>query len=455
MDLYSNNSELRSKLEELGGNATDAYSIDYSKYERINIKRGLRNYDGTGVLVGVTGVGSVQGYSIIDGERYPIPGKLYYRGISSTDIVESHLQSGTFGYEEVIFLLLMGHLPTQEEFDNFKNLLTEARSLPSGFNEDVIFKAPAYNIMNMLSRGIMGLYSYDPDPDSTSLNNMMRQSIEIIAKMPLIVANSYAVTRHYLKGRSLHIHNPKPELSISENFLRMARSHKTYTEEEARVLDMMLMLHADHGGGNNSTFTCRTVSSTGTDTYSAISAAIGSLKGPLHGGANARVMDMFEHIKNDVTNYSDETELRRYLSEMLNGEHGDRSGKIYGLGHAVYTMSDPRAVMIKKYARTLAEENDRLNELELMERVERIGIELIMEKKDLSMPMCANVDMYSGLVYNMLGIPVELYTPLFAIARSAGWCAHRMEEAMTGNRIMRPAYRSSTPKQEFTPIEER
>ena len=455
MDMYSSDIDLSENLEKLNADIKRAYTIDESQYAHVDVKRGLRNSDGTGVIIGVTGVGSVQGYSVIDGERVPMPGKLYYRGINSTDIVEAHLKAGTFGYEEVVYLLLMGSLPNQTQYDKFRTLLEEARQLPPGFNEDVVFKAPAYNLMNQLARSVLALYSYDPSPDDTSAANMLRQSVAIVARMPLIVANSYAVMRHYLQGKSLYIHNPKPELSLAENFLRMVRADKSYTAEEARVLDMMLMLHADHGGGNNSTFTCRSVSSTGTDTYSAIAAAIGSLKGPLHGGANAKVMEMFGHIKAEVSDYSDDNALRAYLMALLDGKKGDCSGKIYGLGHAVYTVSDPRAVMIKKYARVLAEEKGRLEELELMANVERIGVELIMERKNMTIPMCANVDMYSGLIYNMLDIPVEVYTPLFAIARSAGWCAHRMEEALTGNRIMRPAYRSAIEKTGYIPIDQR
>jgi citrate synthase len=455
MDLYSPNLNLTEDLEKLNSDIMSAYHIDDEKYAHVDVKRGLRNSDGTGVIIGVTGVGSVQGYTVVDGERIPMPGKLYYRGINSTDIVEANLKAGTFGYEEAVYLLLLGELPKKTQFESFKALLAQARNLPIGFTEDVIFKAPAYNLMNQLARSVLALYSYDPSPDDTSAANMLRQSVEIVARMPLIVANAYAVMRHYLLGHSLYIHNPEPELSLAENFLRMVRPDKSYTDEEAHILDMMLMLHADHGGGNNSTFTCRSVSSTGTDTYSAIAAAIGSLKGPLHGGANAKVMEMFGHIKSDVSNYNDDTELRRYLTELLDGRHGDESGKIYGLGHAVYTISDPRAVVIKKYARKLAEDKGRLQELELMENVERIGIELIMERKHMTIPMCANVDMYSGLIYSMLGIPVELYTPLFAIARSAGWCAHRMEEALTGNRIMRPAYRSAIKKTDYIPFDQR
>ena len=454
LDIITASDHLVEQLARLNHHILNSYQTDRD-VSLADLKRGLRNSDGTGVLIGVTGIGSVQGYSILDGQRIPMEGKLYYRGIDSAEIVEQHLKSNTFGYEEVVYLLLLGELPNMEQFKEFSDLLAEARTLPAGFNEDVLFKAPSSNVMNQMARGILSLYTYDPYPDDTSPENLLRQSMEVVAKLPLIVANSYQVMRHYVKGKSLYIHNPEPNLSLSENFLRMVRKDKQYTEEEARILDMMLMLHADHGGGNNSTFTCRSVSSTGSDTYSAIAAATGSLKGPLHGGANAKVMEMFSHIKEGVSDYKDDEEVRNYLEGILDGTNGDRSGKIYGLGHAVYTMSDPRAVIIKKYARKLAEEKGRLDELELMESVERNGIELIMERKKRDFPLCANVDMYSGLVYQMLGIPVELYTPLFAIARCAGWCAHRMEEVISGKRIMRPAYRSIPTKKHYIPIEER
>ena len=443
------------ELESLNENISDVYTLDPTRLKDSSVKRGLRNADGTGVLIGITDIGSVQGYTVEDGERIPMDGKLYYRGINSTDIAESHLRDSSFGFEEVIYLLLMGRLPDKRQFEQFNEIIKSARQLPEGFNEDVIFKAPSYNIMNQLSRSIMALYAYDPCPDDTSPENMLRQSVEIVARIPSIVANSYAVMRHYILNKSLYIHRACDELSQAENFLRMARPDKSYTPEEAHLLDMMLMLHAEHGGGNNSTFTCRAVSSTGTDTYSAIAAAVGSLKGPLHGGANAKVMEMFSHIKTNVGDYKDDDEIRAYLNKLLDGRAGDGSGKLYGLGHAVYTLSDPRAVMIRKYARSLAAEKGRLQELELMEAVERIGRGLVMERKQMAMPICANVDMYSGLVYSMLGIPVELYTPLFAIARSAGWCAHRMEEVISAPRIMRPAYRAMHRGERYVPMSER
>lgn len=434
---------------------TKDYTIDKTRFDDYNIKRGLRNIDGTGVIVGVTKIGSVQGYTVLDGERTPMEGRLFYRGININDIVEYHSSTNTFGYEEVAYLLLMGRLPTQEKFLQFDTILSRARQLPDGFFEDMILKAPSPNIMNKLSRSVMALYSYDENPDDTSLENLMRQSVELIGRFPIIVADAYAVKRHYYDGKSLYIHNPKEKLSVSENFLRMLRKDKSYDEDEAHLLDLMLILHAEHGGGNNSAFVCRAISSTGTDTYSAIAGAVGSLKGPLHGGANKKVMEMFNYIKENVADPKDDGQMKDYLRKLLDGEAGDRSGKIYGLGHAVYTISDPRAVLLKKYARDICERRGMLDDFMTLESVERLGIPLLMERSGRSVPTCANVDLYSGLIYKMLGIPEELYTPLFAIARIAGWCAHRIEEACTGGRIMRPAYRSAIKQVPYTPIEER
>jgi len=431
------------------------YAIDRKYYRSDNIKRGLRNSDGTAVIVGVTKIGSVQGYVIEDGMRVPIPGRLYYRGYAIEDIIESHRKNDTFGYEEVAYLLLMGSLPNKEQLAGFHALLAQFQTLPNYFFEDMILKAPSPDVMNKLSRSVLALYSYDDDPDDTSLENVLRQCIQLIARFPTIVANSYRVKRHYYDGKSLNIHIPKPDLSLSENFLRLVRSDKSYTDEEAKLLDLMLILHAEHGGGNNSAFVCRTLSSSGTDTYSAIAGAVGSLKGPLHGGANKKVMEMFQDIKDNVKDYSNDAELASYLGRLLDGEAGDHSGKIYGLGHAVYTISDPRAQLLKEFAVNLAEKQGRLEEFHLLESVERLGIPLIMERKNLQEPICANVDLYSGLVYSLLGIPVELLTPLFAIARIAGWCAHRMEEILTCNRLIRPGYRSALRPREYVPVDER
>ena len=445
---------LSSDLESLYSQMRSEYVISEAQYNE-SIKRGLRNADGTGVLVGVTRVGSVHGYMVEDGYRVPIPGKLYYRGIDVVDIIETHKQNNTFGFEEVAYLLLMGKLPNANEFGLFDSILSKARALPQGFFEDMILKAPSVNIMNKLCRSILALYSYVQNPEDNSMENVLRQSIELIARFPSIVANAYAVKRHVYDGKSLYIHNPKEKLSVAENFLRMLRSDKTYTDEEAKLLDLMLILHAEHGGGNNSAFVCRALSSTGTDTYSAIAGAVGSLKGPLHGGANAKVMEMFNEIKKNVRDYADDEEVSAYLNKIMDGNAGDGSKKIYGLGHAVYTISDPRAVLLKKYAASMAEQKGLLAEFKLMESIERLGLPIIMNRKKIKIPMCANVDMYSGLVYNMLGIPEDLYTPLFAIARITGWCAHRLEELITCNRIMRPGYRAALKPHEYIPMSER
>ncbi|MBP1758573.1 MAG: Citrate synthase (si) [Firmicutes bacterium] len=427
------------------------YYISEEHYSDHNVKRGLRNDDGTGVLIGVTRVGSVQGYVVDDGGRVPAPGQLYYRGIALTDIVENHKKNKTYGFEEVAYLLLFGYLPTSSELQYFKKMLYKAKLLPTGFTEDMILRSPSRNIMNKLARSTLALYSYDDRPDDISISNLLRQSIELIGSFPSIVANAYAVKRRYIDGESLYLHTPQEELSAAENFLMMVRQDKQYTEEEAHLLDMMLMVHAEHGGGNNSTFVCRALSSTGTDTYSAISGAVGALKGPLHGGANAKVMEMFRYIKETLGDRRDDGSVRDVLVKILNKEGGDASGKIYGLGHAVYTISDPRAVLLKRYAKELAADKGYIEEFELMEKIESLGIPLIMERRHSDMPMCANVDMYSGLVYAMLGIPEDLYTPLFATARVAGWCANRIEEVLTGNRIMRPAYRAVVKRIPYTP----
>lgn len=446
---------LNGYVSELCGDIRSAYTIDGSQYKNHAIKRGLRNDDGTGVLAGVTRVGSVQGYYMQDGGRVPIPGKLYYRGIDVEDIVAEHSKSGTFGFEEVAYLLLLGHLPSKQQFEQFDAILSRARLLPANFTEDMILKAPSKNVMNKLARSVLALYSYDENPDDTSIQNIVRQSIELIGRFPVIVANAFAVKRHHFDGKSLYLHVPKENLSASENFLRMLRKDKCYTTEEAHLLDLMLILHAEHGGGNNSAFACRVLSSTGTDTYSAIAAAVNSLKGPLHGGANAKVMDMFRNIRENVRDFRDDDELKAYLEKIVEGGAGDGSKKIYGLGHAVYTLSDPRAEIIKKYAGELAEKKGFGDQFSLMESIERLGIPIIMDRKNLSVPICANVDMYSGLVYQMLGIPEDLFTPLFAIARIAGWCSHRIEEVFTCNKIIRPAYRAAFEQEGYVPMEER
>lgn len=432
----------------------EVYSIEPRFYEDQHVKRGLRNADGTGVIAGVSKIGSVQGYTIEEGIRVPMDGKLYYRGISVEDIVYYTQKNNRFGFEEVAYLLLLGHLPNQSQYNRFSEIMAAARKMPAGFTEDMILKAPSRNIMNQLSRSVLALYSFDDNPEDTSMENLLRQSIELIARFPLIAAHAYQAKRHYFDGGSLYIHNPYPHLSVAENLLRMSRKDKVYTEEEAKLLDLMLILHAEHSS-NNSTFVCRALSSSGTDTYSAIAGAVGSLKGPLHGGANAKVMQQFRGIKEAVGETPSDEVLSKHLDDILDGNAGDGSGKIYGLGHAIYTMSDPRAIVIKKYATQLADLKGRKNELELLTRVEEMGVKKVTARKGLRMPMSANVDMYSGLVYSMLDIPEDMYTPLFACARIAGWCAHRMEEVATGNRIMRPAYRSAVKWMDYVPMSER
>ena len=444
-------------LEQYTGSLSQHIQTEYSippKYYRGDLKLGLRNSDGTGVPIGVTRVGSVLGYMIEDGVRIPVPGQLYYRGIELTEIVEAHRKAGTFGYEEVAYLLLMGYLPSHSELNRFNEIMNRARKLPNGFTEDMIMKNPSRNIMNKLARCVLSLYSYDKHPDDTSLDNILLQSVKLIGAFPSIVANAYSVKRHYFEGGSLHIHFPVEGLSTAENFLRMIRPNTEYTEEEAHLLDMMLMVHAEHGGGNNSTFVCRALSSSGTDTYSAISGAVGSLKGPLHGGANAKVMEMFRYVKENV-DPRDDGSIKDYLAKLLNKEAGDKSGKIYGLGHAVYTVSDPREVILKNRARHLAYEKGFEEEYNMLCSIERLAPGIFAEEKGSTKPVCANVDLFSGLIYNMLGISEDLYTPLFAIARVPGWCAHRVEEVVFANRIIRPAYKYLGVRQKYKPIEER
>ncbi|MDR1669415.1 MAG: citrate synthase [Oscillospiraceae bacterium] len=446
---------VQSFIDNLCENYPKNNHIDPAVYSNENVKRGLRNADGTGVLVGLTRIGSAQGYYVQDGDRIPMDGRLLYRGIDVRDLVAGVIEDGRFGYEEIIYLLLCGLLPDREELNAFQDVMGELRYLPRGFTEDAIMKNPSPDIMNKVASCILALYSYDDNADSTELGNMLRQSIALTARVPVIVAHAFAVKRHYYDHESLVLHLPQNGLSIAENFLHSIRPDKQYTPEEAHLLDLCLILHAEHGGGNNSTFTCRTLSSSGTDTYSAISAAVGSLKGPLHGGANNQVMEMFGYIKRDVKDWNDDDEISAYLEKIILKQAGNRSGKIYGMGHAVYTLSDPRAILLKKYARDLAPRHNCLAEFNLLEAVERLTPKVFASIKGDAKTISANVDMYSGLVYQMLGIPAEMYTPIFAVARIAGWCAHRIEEAMYGGRILRPAYRSLFGNNAYTPIEER
>ena len=455
MQNFARNEVTLGYVQKMSENIRSSYSIAPGQFRSYNIKRGLRNSDGTGVLAGVTNIGSVQGYMMLDGDPIPMPGKLYYRGLDISDIIQSHVKRNIFGFEEVCYLLLIGKLPTEEEMNAFNCVIAEARKMPEGFNENILFKAPNQSIMNKLAAGVMSLYSYDDRPDDTSPENVLRQSIELIARLPIIVLNAYNIKRHYYDNDSLYLHMPKPELSIAENILRMLRDDKKYTPEEAHLLDLMLTLHAEHGGGNNSTFTCRVLTSTGTDTYATITGAINALKGPLHGGANSKVIQMFNNIKENVSNLDDDGQLRDYLVQILDRKANDQSGKIYGLGHAVYTESDPRSLLLKEYARDLAEKNGAGDDFHLMERIEEIGKELLNERLRERKTVCSNVDMYSGLVYKMLGIPEEMFTPLFAIARVSGWCAHRLEELISGGKIIRPGYKAVMNHTPYVPMEER
>ena len=393
---------------------------------------------------------------MVDGQRVPAEGRLYYRGINVEELIDGFTSEDRFGYEETAYLLLFGSLPTQEQLDLFKTLISEFYQLPKYFTEDMILKVPSKDIINKLGRSILTLYSYDDDPDSTSLEHELMQAISLIARCPVIIAHAYAAKHHYIDGGSLYIHRPQKELSIAENFLRSFRHDKHFTKEEARLLDLCMVLHAEHGGGNNSAFACRVLSSSRTDMYSSIAAAVGSLKGPRHGGANKKVMEMFKDIEANVKDWKDDDEIRHCLTRVLHKELGDHSGLIYGMGHAIYTLSDPRAVILKRFAKNLAATKGMLDEFELFESVERLTPELLVSVNNNHKTVCANVDMYSGLVYKMMGIPEDLYTPLFATARMVGWCAHRIEEVYNkGNKIIRPAYKAVAPIQKFIPMAER
>jgi citrate synthase len=428
--------------------------IDLNLYQEYDVKRGLRDSNGKGVLTGLTEISDVVAYEYEGGRKIPSDGQLYYQGYNVSDMVES-LKNGKRGFEEVIYTLLFGRSPTARQFEMFNNILMDMMTVPQRFIRDVIMKASNENIMNAMQRCILTLYTYDEDPDGISIPNALRQSMQLIAKMPLIAVYSYHSYRHFRQDENLLIKSPRRELSFSENILYMLREDGQFTDLEAKVLDIALVLHAEHGGGNNSTFTTHVVTSTGTDTYSAIAASIGSLKGPKHGGANLKVQDMFEDIMTNCPNWEDRGVLEDYLNAILDKKVFDHAGLIYGMGHAVYTLSDPREVILKKYARYLAEEKGLQKEFALYETVEHIAGNLIMRKRKLFKPVCANVDFYSGFVYAMLNIPRELFTPIFAISRISGWSAHRMEELVNAGKIIRPAYRYVGHHRPYLQVEER
>lgn len=424
-------------------------------FDRFEVKRGLRNRDGSGVMAGLTKVCAVEGYYIDDGERKPVEGHLTYRGIDINDLVDGCIKENRFGYEEVVWLLLFGHLPTKAQLEEFCTALSEARELPDDFIEDMIMKAPSPNIMNKLERSVLSLYSYDSNPDDISIQNVMRQSIQLVAKLPTIMTYAYQVKRRYYLKKSMYLHPLKPGLSTAETILYNTRSNRQFTDEEAKLLDLCLMIHAEHGGGNNSAFATRVLTSSGTDTYSAISAGIGSLKGPRHGGANLKVAEMMNYLKADVKDITDEGQIADFLRKIINREAGDKSGLVYGMGHAVYTLSDPRQVILKREAAKLADEKGFGDDFKALDLIEKLTPEIFASEKNNNKKICANVDLYSGLIYQMLGIPEDLYTPLFAIARVAGWSAHRIEELVSGNRVIRPAYKNLAVPKEYAPIDER
>lgn len=429
--------------------------INPELYERFDIKRGLRNQDGTGVLAGLTSICNVHGYLLNEGEKEPIEGELIYRGINIREIVENCSKEQRFGFEETVYLLIFGELPTKVQLDHFQKAMEEFRQLPEYFFDDMILKAPSANIMNKLARSVLALYSYDAEAEHSELEVEMRKSLQLISRLTNIMVKAYQVKKSHFDGGSMILHPLNPGESIAESILSLLRPDRSYRKEEALLLDTCMILHAEHGGGNNSTFTCRVLTSSGTDAYSAYAGAIGSLKGPRHGGANIKAIRMLEAIKEGVSDWQDSDEIKSFLKKLIRKEAGDRSGLIYGMGHAVYTKSDPRAKILKSKAMELAKGTDYEAEFHLLEAVEDLTPEVFAEEKGDSKTICANIDLYSGLVYKMLGIPEDLFTPIFACSRMAGWSAHRMEE-MTGNhRIIRPAYKAIAKPRSYIPLDER
>ena len=442
-------------ISSLCGELNKNNSINPVNFEKFDVKRGLRNADGTGVMAGLTRICSVEGYYILDGEVIPKEGKLSYRGYDIKDIINNCIAEGRYGFEEVAWLLIFGTLPTMDQLDSLREVIGECRKLPDDFVEDLIMKHPSNDIMNKMARCVMALYSFDENPDDITVANVLRQSLQLISQFPSIMNTAYQVKRRAFYNKSMYLHPVVKDISTAEYILRQIRRDKAYTQEEAHLLDICLMIHADHGGGNNSTFATRVLTSSGTDTYSAIAAGLGSLKGPRHGGANIKVARQMDYILENCADPTDEAQMKDMLVKILNKEAGDKSGLIYGMGHAVYTKSDPRAVILKANARKLAYEHGFEKEFVTLENIEKLTPQVFAEVRGVDKAMCANVDLYSGLVYKVLGIPEDLYTPLFATARIAGWSAHRLEEITSGGRIMRPAYKSVSKSREFIPMSER
>ncbi|NLW73897.1 MAG: citrate/2-methylcitrate synthase [Clostridiales bacterium] len=451
-----NYSEITPEIKKLSELCLRDSYIDPSMYQKYNVFRGLRNLEGKGVLTGLTEISEVYAKKVVGDKEIPCRGKLYYCGYDIEDLVSGFMKEKRFGFEEITYLLLFGELPNAAELEEFCRILSGYRSLPTSFVRDLIMKAPSENVMNSMARSVLTMYSYDRNPEDTSIPNVLRQCLQLIAVFPMLAIYGYQAYDYYIDGsRSFFIHEPDPALSTAENILHMLRIDKKYTKLEATVLDLALVLHAEHGGGNNSTFTTRVVSSSGTDTYSAIAAALGSLKGPKHGGANIKVVQMFDDIMKNVRNWEDCEEIENYLRKILNKEAFDRSGLIYGIGHAVYSVSDPRAVIFRRFVRKLSREKGRQEEFKLYAAVEKIAPKLIASERKMYKGVSANVDFFSGFVYDMLGLPVELYTPIFAIARVAGWSAHRLEELINGSKIIRPSYMNVHPRREYIPMSQR
>ena len=455
MQNYNSFSEITPELLALSKLSKEHGQIDPALYTKYEVKRGLRDLNGKGVLAGLTDISEITSYIIEDSDMIPCDGRLYYRGYKIQDLVAGFEKENRFGFEEIAYLLLFGELPDKNELTNFTQILGDYRSLPTHFVRDIIMKAPSKDMMNAMARSILTMYAYDDRADDTSIENVVRQSIQMISLFPLISVYAYHAYNHYHDGASLIIHPPKPELSTAEHFLYLLRPDGQYSDLEAKMLDLGLVLHMEHGGGNNSTFTTHVVSSSGTDTYSSIAAALGSLKGPKHGGANVKVVKMFDDLKANVSDWTNEAQLKDYLCKLLDREAFDHSGLIYGMGHAVYSLSDPRSEIFKTHVASLAKEKGREDELALYNTVERLAKEVIFEKRKIYKGVSANIDFYSGFVYSMLNLPTELFTPMFANARIVGWSAHRLEELATGGKIIRPAYKSVCKKKPYEPLKKR
>jgi citrate synthase len=448
-------SEITPEVKALSELCLKNSNIDPELYTKYDVKRGLRDISGKGVLAGLTEIADIHSYDMVDGKMVPCEGKLYYRGYDVEELVSGFLSAGRFGFEEITYLLLFGELPKSDELESFEKLLGDYRSLPPSFVRDVIMKAPSQDMMNTLARSVLTLYSYDDRADDISIENVLRQSLQLIAQFPLLAVYGYQAYRHYHLGDSLVIHPPEPTLSTAENILLMLRHDSKYTELEAKILDLALVIHAEHGGGNNSSFTTHVVTSSGTDTYSSVVASLGSLKGPKHGGANIKVAKMFDDLKVQVSDWEDEDEIRDYLNALLDKKAFDKAGLIYGMGHAVYSISDPRAKVFKGFVEKLSVEKGMEAEFRLFDKVERLAADVIKEKRKIYKGVSANVDFYSGFVYRMLDLPMELFTPIFAIARISGWSAHRMEELVNAGKIIRPAYKNVMAQRDYVKMEDR